>query len=343
MTLHQPVHHLSPSVQPKGPDRTLIMPDGQTQVNSQRRARHGLAARLRRPGVRLLGLLLGCFGCVACTGGDDDKAANWVRDWHAVALHAIALDHTPVASGDPRVFGEQLGPLRTSRALAITHIAIFDVVNAIVGRYQSYTRLPPAPPDTSLKAAIAQAAHDTLVALFPSQAASLNERLRTSLAALQDRTGAAAGIELGQRAARAILAQRARDGAQHEEPRVGIEFLPGTAPGLWRPDPLSQGRLALGARWSEVTPFVLQSAAQFRLGPPPALTSPEYAAAFHEVQRLGGDGLLTPTLRTLEETVIGLFWAYDGTPGLGPPPRLYNQIALIIATQQGADVVQLAR
>src|SRR5882762_2471549 len=57
--------------------------------------------------------------------------ADSVRRWNAIAISANALDHTPVAPGESRVFGEQLGPGRTSRALAIVHIAIFDAVNAI--------------------------------------------------------------------------------------------------------------------------------------------------------------------------------------------------------------------
>ena len=72
----------------------------------------------------------------------------------------------------------------------------------------------------------------------------------------------------------------------------------------------------------------MPSAEQFRVPPPPALTSHAYAAAFNEVQALGGDGVATPTERTDEQTLIGIYWAYDGTPSLCAPPRLYNQIAL---------------
>src|SRR5213075_2421478 len=44
------------------------------------------------------------------------KVADSVRRWNAITNSANALDHTPVASGENRVFGEQLGPGRTSRA-----------------------------------------------------------------------------------------------------------------------------------------------------------------------------------------------------------------------------------
>ena len=65
--------------------------------------------------------------------------------------------------------------------------------------------------------------------------------------------------------------------------------------------------------------------------------------AFQEVKALGGDGITTPTARTPEQTEIGLFWGYDGHPGLGTPPRLYNQIARVIAAERGNTEVQNAR
>ncbi len=61
------------------------------------------------------------------------------------------------------------------------------------------------------------------------------------------------------------------------------------------------------------------------------------------MKRLGGDGIVTPTLRTPEQTEIGTYWAYDGTPSLCAPPRLYNQIAVQIAEARGTPVVELAR
>ena len=72
-----------------------------------------------------------------------------LRHWNEIAIDASGLDHTPVAPGDTRVFGEQLGPGRSARAMAIVHIAIFDSVNAIVGGYRSYTGLPAAPSGSS--------------------------------------------------------------------------------------------------------------------------------------------------------------------------------------------------
>jgi len=94
-----------------------------------------------------------------------------------MAINASGLDHTPVSPEENRIFGEQFGPGRSSRAMAIVHVAIFEAMNAIVGGYQSYTGLAPSAGEASLQAAIAQAAHDTLVALFPSQTTSFDALL----------------------------------------------------------------------------------------------------------------------------------------------------------------------
>src|SRR5438876_12341701 len=98
------------------------------------------------------------------------NALDSIHRWNTIAINASGLDHTPVAPGEIRTFGEQLGPTRASRALAIVHIAIFDSVNAVLGGYQSYSGLQSVKPPVSLDAAVAQAAHDTLAALYPSQA-----------------------------------------------------------------------------------------------------------------------------------------------------------------------------
>jgi hypothetical protein len=257
-----------------------------------------------------------------------------------MAINASGLDHTP---SPDRVFGEQFGPGRASRAMAIVHIAIFDAVNAIAGGYRSYTGIQPAHYDTSMDAAVAEAAHDTLAALFPSQAGSFDDQLAEDLRKIRNGPAKAHGVDLGRRAAKAILALRADDGSQQPEPRVGVDFITSNEPGKWRQDPISQIPLALGAHWGEVRPFVLRSARQFRVPPPPALDSPEYAAAFNDVKAIGGDGINTPTVRTAEQTEIGTYWAYDGTPSLCAPPRLYNQIAVQIADQMNSTAIELAR
>jgi len=121
-----------------------------------------------------------------------------LRRWNQIAIDASGLDHTPVATGENRVFGEQLGPARASRAMAIVHIAMFDSVNAITGGYESYTGVKAKGGVASMDAAISQAAHDTLVALFPSQALAFDAFLATDLARIPSKTQKADGVDLGQ-------------------------------------------------------------------------------------------------------------------------------------------------
>jgi hypothetical protein len=268
-----------------------------------------------------------------------------LKHWNEIAINASGLDHTPVGPGDTRpAFAEQLGPGRSSRAMAIVHIAVFDAMNAVVGGYESYTGIRRVRESTSIDSAIAQAAHDTLCAMFPAQIPAMDQQLAEDLDDIPGGRAKANGIELGQSVAARILSMRSADGSQQAEPRVGIDWITSNDPGHWRQDPISLIPLALGAHWGEVTPFVLRRPNQFRVPAPPAMTSGKYTQAFNEVKRLGGDGIVTPTDRTDEQTVIGIYWAYDGTPSLCAPPRLYNQIAMRIAELKGTDnVIELAR
>jgi len=271
------------------------------------------------------------------------EMVDWIKRWNEIAINASGLDHTPPLAGETRVFHEQLGPGRSSRAMAIVHIAIFESVNAIVGGYKSYIGFPALRDEASLPAAIAQAGHDTLANLFPAQAGSFDAALASDLLTIPNGRKKLNGVNLGRHAAAAILKMRADDGSQHAEPQVGTEFPTSNEPGKWRQDPISLIPLALGAYWGEVDPFVLRAGNQFRVPAPPLLNSAAYTMAFDEVKRLGGDGAMTATTRTAEQTEIGIFWAYDGTPSLCAPPRLYNQIVIQIAEQKNTNFVELAR
>jgi hypothetical protein len=271
------------------------------------------------------------------------RGSDMLRRWNTIAIDASGLDHTPVAPGESRVFGEHLGPGRSSRAIAIVHIAMFEAMNAIAGGYTSYAGVARAPFLTSMNAAVAQAAHDTLAALFTSQAPAFAAQLAEDLLKIPDGRFKTNGIDLGQRAAAAILALRAEDGSEHAEPVVGVDYLTSAERGKWQQDPISLIPVALGAHWGAVEPFVISSAVDFRVPPPPALDSAAYAAAYAEVRRLGGDGKTTKTERTRDQTLAGIYWAYDGTPSLCAPPRLYNQLTMRIADQRHTEGVALAR
>jgi len=276
-----------------------------------------------------------------------DDTTRRLLFWNGVALNANGLDH---ALARP----DQGGPLRTARAFAIVHIAMFDAFNAIVGGFESYTGLDPASSDedfdcdrsrASVDAAIAQAAGDTLIALYPFQAKVIEAIQRTDLKRIPNGPAKAAGRRIGRLAAEKILEKRRNDGSRESDLPYNVPggYIPNPALGKWVQDPISKTPIALGALWNRVPPFVILSARQFSAPPPPDLTSKEYRMAFDEVKRLGGDGVTTPTERTADQTIAAIFWAYEGTPLLGTVPRLYNQIAVKISRQMRTSGIELAR
>lgn len=269
---------------------------------------------------------------------DDSTLKTVFQRWNTIAVDASGLDHTPPKAGETRNFKEQVGPCRASRAMAIVHIAMFDSVIAVAGGYDSYTGIDPAPLGASLPAAIAQAARDTLASLFPAQSSIFDTKLAEDLAAIPDSQSKTDGINTGKAAAAAILGLRENDGAEIDDPYVF-----GADPGDWQVDPINPSQTPLNPNWFRVKPFAMNSATQFRAPAPPDMTSAEYTAAYNEVKTLGGDGITTPTTRTDDQTKAGIYWAYDGTPSLCAPPRLYNQIARQIAADQGVTGMEEAR
>ncbi|MEX0678397.1 MAG: chloroperoxidase [Pirellulales bacterium] len=258
-------------------------------------------------------------------------SADAVLDWNAVSLDAIKNDYD--VGGHP----DQGGPGRSARALAIVHVAMHDAVMAIDGEYMPLVFRFPAVAGTSLDAAVSQAAHDTLAALFPQQRSMFDAALATSLLGIPARSGNL-GVQLGSFVARVVLAARANDGADGP-----MDYTPGTQPGDYRPDPLHPDQMVIGPDWNLVDGFVIRSGTQFPAPPPPALTSQAYTDNFNQVKTLGADGINSPTTRTAEQTEIGIYWAYDGTADIGTPPRLYNQMARVIAEQQHNTEVENAR
>ncbi len=258
-------------------------------------------------------------------------AGDVVLEWNGIALDALKNDSL-------LAHPHQNNPGAASRAMAIVQAAVFDAVNSIDRSYEPYLIQVNAPRDASITAAAAQAAHDTLAALFPEYAPTLDARLAGDLAGGGSFLSKVEGVLVGHVVAAGILAVRSHDGSD-----VSINWPAGTQPGQWRPDPLHPNQSAWGPEWGDVTPFTLTSSTQFPVPAPPALTSQAYAAAYDEVKRLGGDGVTTPTQRTPEQTQVGFFWGYDGSRGLATPPRLYNQIAETLAVQMHNGVVANAR
>ncbi len=73
-----------------------------------------------------------------------------------------------------------------TRVLAMMHLAIADAVSAISRRFEPYGAKLPVAPNASHTAAAAQAAHDVLVALYPSLTPSLDANLAAALHTVRD-------------------------------------------------------------------------------------------------------------------------------------------------------------
>jgi hypothetical protein len=253
--------------------------------------------------------------------------------WNAVALQATAVDHGINA---PHL---QFGPTRASRALAIVQGAVYDSVNSIDPESSPYVIQVKPAKDASLTAAVAEAAYNTLLRLYPYQKAFFDTELAASLKNIPTQAKVD-GMAVGLTVANAVLAARANDGSQKDAAGQPVNYTYGQNPGQWRADPLHPNATPLTPDWGQVKPFVLQSATQFGAPPPPAITSLAYALAYEQVKALGA---ANSTLRTDNETNIGFFWGYDAQPGICAPVRFYNQIAEEVAQKMGNDVVDNAR
>jgi len=262
------------------------------------------------------------------------STTDMVVQWNAIANQAAVVDYSSPG-------GTQLGPTRLGRAMAIVQSAVFDSVNSIDPEYKPYLIQVTAAKDASIDAAVAQAAHDTLVAMWPHQQPYFDSQLAASLSGIP--IGPAAdGVAVGAAVAEYTLGVRdpAHDGSLVDAAGQPVNYVYGQQPGQWRADPLHPTATPLTPDWGGVTPFGMQSESQFLPPPPPALDSEAYAKAYLEVKLIGSSD---SAYRTAEQTDIGVFWGYDAQPTVCAPVRFYNQIAETLAQQEGNSEVDNAR
>ena len=201
-----------------------------------------------------------------------------------------------------RTPGAQPATIHPTRSFAIMHAAIYDAVNAIDRSHRAYlVHLSGVPRHASQEAAAAAAAHEVLVALYPTLTSTLDAELQQSLAQIPDGRSKTEGIRVGQTVADRILALRSNDGSSAQP----IPYVFGNAPGNYQSTPPNFPPQPQFTHWSRVTPFVLESADQFRPAPPPLLTSDEYSEAFNEIKSVG---IVGSTTATADEALRGQFW-----------------------------------
>ena len=250
----------------------------------------------------------------------DARAADPIADLNAIAEKAIKASKHPL-------------PV-TSVEYAIVQLAIYDAVESIDQRYQPYQAFVPGATG-SMTAAAGKAGHDALVGLFPGQASTIDADYANFLTTYGI-DPSDPGIAVGAQAAADILALRANDGRFPLNPPP---FLGSNAIGQWRPTPSflppPPPSFAPGLTpWlANVTPFTMTSNSQFRVDPPPDLTSDTWAEDYNETESFGA---FNSTVRTPEQTDIGYFWADSG-------PLLWQNALRYISSNYLSNIGDSAR
>lgn len=198
--------------------------------------------------------------------------------WNDVAIEVHRRDYAfniDPATGK-EIMPQQGGPTRTSRALAIVHIAMYDAWNGAKATGNNYLGqggrppLPAAPPGTPLApatkadmaagVAVAGAAMTALKQLFSNQLAYIEEQMLKFCAMLSAGTLTPAQISAyenyGRQVAEVLLMLRDPKTDHSDAPE---SYVAGGSPGDHRPDPYSPAQGYLGSRWGHVTPFCVNS------------------------------------------------------------------------------------
>lgn len=264
--------------------------------------------------------------------------------WNEVVQECNRLDHT-----GPMQARNQRGPTLSSRATAIVHLAMHDAfVLARRGEGSPpaaddpylppaarppYTAVPGTVLDVAVSAAVSAAASVALLDLYPSQKPLIDgmfARISASNGAISEAHAFGAAV------AAKILELRMNDGAY-----VEAAHMDSPAYGRHREDPLNNSQGFLGVAYGATKPFAMTAFPN--QAPPPGFTAPLYLAHHREVRAKGATPSAKVCTRSEEETIIGLYWAYDGAKDLGTPPRLYNQVLRTIARAKGLTTEQNAR
>ena len=179
---------------------------------------------------------------------------------------------------------------------AVMHVAMFEAINSIAGKYTPYTARITAAKGSSMDAAAATAAHDILVKLCADQKSVWDGALKSQLTLIADSVSRENGASVGRLAAAAILAARATSKSDGKDP-----FMSSATPGVYVPT-LRQ----IGMIWAHQTPWVMKKADELRPPPPPSLKSTRWVRDYNEIRNPGSKA---GKARSSEQSDVGQFWA----------------------------------
>lgn len=193
--------------------------------------------------------------------------------------------------------------LKGLRTATMMSLAVHDALNAIEPRYAAYLEIEPEPTADPIAAA-AQAAFEIAVDQYPDQRQRFERERQRCLDAVGEGEAKRAGIELGAKSARAILAAREGDGWDSEAEYQWQPMAPGVYAEFNEHSGTPEG-FVFGAGWAEAEPFALDSPSHFRSPPPPAIDSDEYTRAFNEVKEVGAHDSAS---RTADQSHMAMWW-----------------------------------
>ena len=151
------------------------------------------------------------LACLAILSLTSPAAADVISDTNLPAAEDVVLKWNSIWLDCVRATGGPPGPI--GRAGAMVHVAVYDAVVSIHGGYTPYLHGIPSinePPSTRRRR---EAAHDVLVALYPTQGSTLDAELLTSLDGVPPGLERRQGIEVGRLAAAAAIRSRKNDGS----------------------------------------------------------------------------------------------------------------------------------
>jgi hypothetical protein len=186
-------------------------------------------------------------------------------------------------------------------------LAMFEALNAIDRRYETYLGMTAGDPKASQDAAAATAAYQVLVHHYPSQKALLDDSYAIAIDEIADQSARESGIAIGKAAAALALKAGGIDPAIKQ-----IPYLPRAQAGVWVPTQLP----IFPPFTLAFKPWILERADSVRPGPPPSLDSATWVRDYDEVKRIGGKDSKD---RTPHETLMA---RYRITPNMMPSYRM---------------------
>jgi hypothetical protein len=193
------------------------------------------------------------------------------------------------------------------RAQTQVALAMFEALNAIDRRYESYLGFAAGDPAASQDAAAATAAYEVLLSHFPSQKTALEDSYAVTINEISDVRARDSGVAIGKAAAGLALKAGGIDPSIPQSP-----YLPRAQAGVWVPT-----QLPVFAPFSTAfKPWILDRADSVRPGPPPALGSDVWVRDYNEVKQLGAK---SSKQRKPHETLMA---RYRITPNMMPTYRM---------------------